>query len=167
MIYIYDLGLGGGDVNRYEIMLANGDSVYYKTEMSFQDFKDMLAQQEWIEIERDTWESTGYGSWSARPPKASYQTKSIVYVNWDKEWNDYMKERESELEKQMAIKREILNYKPNFRLKWKYRRYDREWEQKGGYWDEVNGFYRVLYAKGFLEELLEDCKKYKCSKRFK
>ena len=154
-------------MNRYEIMLANGDSVYYKTEMSFQDFKDMLTQQEWIEIERSTWESTGHGSWSARPPKASYQTKSIVYVNWDKERDDYIRERESELEKQMVIKREILDYKPNFKLKWKYRWYGREWEQEGDYWDEIDGFYRILYPEGFLEELLENCKKYKCSKRFK
>lgn len=150
-------------IHKYEIMLANGDRLYYHTEMSFNDFKNMLSENEWITIERNTWESTGTRSWSSRPPKASYQTKSIVYVDWDEEWEKEIKEREEKLQKQMPIKLEIVSYKPNIRMKWKYKWYNRVWES-GNYWDEEEGFYRRLYIDKFLEELLNDYKKYKCKK---
>ena len=126
-------------MHRYEIMLANGDRVYYKTSLSFEDFKKMLSENKWVTIERNTWESTGVGGWSSRPPKASYQTKSIVYVNWDEDWEKYRIEREGKLQAQMPIKLEIVGYEFNFRMKWKYKWYDRAWEN-GDYWNEEDGF---------------------------
>ena len=65
----------------------------------------------------------------------------------------------------MPIKLKILDYEFNFRMKWKYKWHDRPWE-KGDYWDEMDGFYRVLYSDDFLEQLLADCRKYKCKKKF-
>src|SRR5690625_4059004 len=98
-------------------MLANGERVDYKTEMSFDSFKRMISENEFIEIERAPWVSTPNG-WSSRPPRASYLTKSIIYVNWDEEREKAIKERNEKLERQKDIKNKILSYKPNIRMKW-------------------------------------------------
>lgn len=139
----------------YEIMLANGDRVCYKTDMSFNEFKQYISKNEWITIEREPWVSIPNG-WSSRPAKASYQTKSIVYVDWNKEWEDYCKEKDRQLEKQRELKEEVLKYKPNWRLKWKYR-----WDFSVPWLDDEGN---ALYTDGYLKKLLDDCKKCGCEK---
>lgn len=137
-------------------MLANGERVDYKTEISFDDFKRMISEKEFIEIEREPWVSIPNG-WSSRPPRASYLTKSIIYVNWDEDREEIIKERNRKLERQRDIKTEILSYKPNFRIKWKFKwDYETLWDK-----DEV---YNRSYIEGFLESVLEHCKKYKCKR---
>jgi hypothetical protein len=151
-------------IHNYEIMLANGDRVYYNTDMPFEDFKKMISENEWLEIEREPWVSIPNG-WSRRPPKASYQTKSIVYVNWDQELEEARKEWARKLEQQRPIKDEILSYIPNWRIKWKYKwSYGRIWNEDG-YWDEDKSLYQIGFTDEFLEGVLADCKKYKCKKR--
>lgn len=138
-------------------MLANGDRVFYKTEMPFEEFKKYISENEWIEIERYPWVSIPNG-WSSRPTKASYQTKNIIYVDWNEKSEKARQDREIKLEQQRAIKNEILNYIPNWRLKWKYKwQYKRLWDE-----DEIH---ETLYDEYFLKEVLEDCKKYRCKKR--
>jgi len=63
-------------------MLSNGDRVWYTSEMSFEDLKKYIINNDFIEIERYPWVYKGCIR-ESRPAKASYQTKSIVYVGWD------------------------------------------------------------------------------------
>ena len=151
-------------MHTYEIMLANGDRIFYKTSMSFEEFKNMISENEWIEIKRPPWTSNSSGGWSSRPSNALYQTKSIVYINWDKEQEEIDKKVEQSLVEQMPIKKEIVDYNhKNFRMWWKYRFLSVPWVD-GNYWDEGTGFYRREYTMDFLEKLLADCKKY-CKKK--
>ena len=104
-------------MHTYEIMLANGDMIFYRTSMSFEKFKNMINENEWIEIERRPWVSNPSGGWSSRPPNALYQTKSIVYINWDEEQEKIDKRFEQRLEEQMPIKKEIVDYNhKNFKM---------------------------------------------------
>ena len=128
----------------------------YKSELSFDEFKKYIAENDFIEIERKHNHTIGNTTYF-RPKKASYQTKSIVYVNDETKWYKEVEECEARLKTlQEPLIAEISTYQYNGRMKWWW------------FWNAtfMNADMQLEdFNPMFLEKVLTMCKKYKCKKK--
>lgn len=138
----------------YEIKLADGDSIYYQSDLSFEELKSFIASHDFIELPRSGCVSTGIGAWKRVPKLASYQTKSIVYVDCRNDLDEGSKREKLRRESVKPIAEQIVNYIPNRRMKlW-------SWWHESDVPDDVDGW--CQYTEESLIKVLEKLKKFKC-----
>ena len=142
--------------NLYEIKLADGDRVTYESDMTLDELKQYISQNDFIEIPRSG--TVPYGNNGIRfvPTLASYQTKSIVYIDHDTVLEECREHNNKVIEKTKPIVDEIFNYEFNKRIKrWLWWNISSDVENIT---EEDLYFYNTEY----LKNILKRCKKYKC-----
>ncbi|MEF9984195.1 MAG: hypothetical protein RR806_05060 [Oscillospiraceae bacterium] len=137
----------------YETKLADGDSVTYETDMNLEELKSYIVAQNFIEIPRNSTVPYGNGGWRSVPTLASYQTKSIVYINRDIALEECREYNNEIVKRTKPIVDKIFEYEFNKKMKrWLL------WDIGGK--KTKDDFY--LFNEKYLLKVLNKCKHYKC-----
>ena len=139
----------------YEIKLADGDRIFYNSDLGFEDLKKFVSENPYIDIPRNGWERYGNNGWKTVPKLASYQTKAIVYI-------DHRPDIEEAREKE-AMRRDIINPMVNKILKYTSNKRMNAWlffnlPDKIECVDDWYGF-----SSEFLQTVLYRFEKYNCN----
>lgn len=139
----------------YEIKLADGDRITYESDKTLDELKQYIIENDFIEIPRSGTVPIKNGIRFV-PKLASYQTKSIVYVDHDTAMEECREYNNKIIEKTKPIVDQIFKYEFNKRM--------RRWLWWNVNDDIDNITDEDLYFKSieFLNKVLDKCKKYKC-----
>jgi len=107
--------------HKYEIKLSDGDTVEYITEMSLEEFKRYITDNDFIQIERSGREPYGIGGWRRVPKFASYSTRSFVYIEEISDYEKLVEEQRIYMDRKKQIVEDILKYERNRKMRiWMY-----------------------------------------------
>lgn len=137
----------------YEIKLADGDRTIYESDMTLDELKQYIANNDFIEIPRSGSIPYGHGGFRSVPMLGSYKTSSIVYINHDIKLEHCAEHNNKIIESSKPYVDEINKYEINRRMKWWL-----FWHT----WDELDEDGLPFYTIDKLEEIIRKMKKYKC-----
>lgn len=138
----------------YKIKLADGDIIIYHSDKTLDELKEWITANDFIELPRSGTVPYGNNGWRSVPKLASYQTKSIVYIDHDTNLEEISEYNQSVINKNIHFVKEINSYRFNKCMNiW--------WFFKGMYWDKKDEK-NCFYTEEFYKRVLDKIKKYKC-----
>lgn len=147
-------------MRRYEFKLANDERWYLISGKTLEEIKQEILNNKWIKLYSSGWKSINNG-YTYIPKESDIQTCNIVYVYEEKDYQKTIDEQKRTKEESLKIIKEIESYKFNLRMRWWY-----FWNIKFlAYLDEDLEHPLLTFNKGYLNLILNVCKKYKCKRK--